>query len=238
MLDWALVWRLVTFAVAVVALVELVLLFRRRGFIFSPPRERAKPSTPDESLAFLRAGANRLAKGERLSREGRAKLAALAKQQQPFAVLVGCSDSRVAPELIFGCNLGDLFVVRVAGNTVGERGLGSIVYGVTVLEASLIVVLGHARCGAVEAATRLVDDDDAFSGALKEAIRPIVPAVLKAREANPKDLVTAAVQENVRSIVERLKRSEPEIVERVNDGRLRIVGAYYDLVSGEVEFFE
>ena len=175
--------------------------------------------------------------GARLSRERRTQLAELARQQQPFAVLVGCSDSRVAPELIFGCGLGDLFVVRVAGNTVGERGLGSVVYGVTVLGASLVVVLGHARCGAVEAATRLAEDDDALTGALKETIRPIVPAVLKAKLDNPPDLITAAVHENVRSIVERLKVAAPELAERVADGRLKIVGAYYDLLTGDVEFF-
>jgi carbonic anhydrase len=223
---------------AAVAIVAVLLVIWRRGQVFSlAPAERHEPLEPDAALAKLRTGAERLARGERLSREGRAKLAALAKQQQPFAVLVGCSDSRVAPELIFGCGLGDLFVVRVAGNTVGERGLGSIVYGVEVLGASLIVVLGHARCGAVEAATRLVEDKTAFSGALRQTIEPIVPAVLKAKATNPPDLVTAAVHENVRSIVERLRTSEPEIVERLKDGRLRIVGAYYDLVTGEVEFF-
>ena len=210
---------------------------RPKGFSLAPAA-RHGPLGPDEALAELQRGASRLAAGHRISREGRSRLAALAKQQQPFAVLVGCSDSRVAPELIFGCGLGDLFVVRVAGNTVGERGLGSIVYGVEVLGASLIVVLGHARCGAVEAAVRLTQDEHAFSGALKAAIEPIVPAVLKAKAANPPDLVNAAVHENVISIVERLKTSEPAICERLNDGRLRIVGAYYDLVSGEVEFLD
>ncbi len=202
------------------------------------PGARHQALGPEAALAKLSAGANRLARGERLSRAGRARLADLAKLQQPFAVLVGCSDSRVAPELIFGCGLGDLFVVRMAGNTVGDRGLGSIVYGVEVLEASLIVVLGHARCGAVEAAVRLEQDEDAFSGALKDAITPIVPAVIQAKTTNPPDLVTAAVHENVRSIVERLKTSTPELSGRLADGRLKIVGAYYDLITGEVEFFD
>ncbi len=107
----------------------------KRGFSLAPAARR-EPLGPEAALAKLKRGAGRLAGGERLSRESRARLAALAKQQQPFAVLVGCSDSRVAPELIFGCGLGDLFVVRVAGNTVGERGLGTIVYGVEILAAS------------------------------------------------------------------------------------------------------
>jgi carbonic anhydrase len=193
---------------------------------------------PDEALAELQRGASRLAAGHRLSREGRARLAALARQQQPFAVLVGCSDSRVAPELIFGCGLGDLFVVRVAGNTLGDRGLGSVIYGVEVLGASLIVVLGHARCGAVEAATRLDQDPEAFQGALKATVEPILPAVRKAKATAPADLLTAAVHENVRAIVEGLKSSEPPITDRLKDGRLKITGAYYDLVTGEVEFFD
>jgi carbonic anhydrase len=209
-----------------------------RGFTLAPAH-RHELLGPDAALAKLRTGADRLAHGDRLSRKGRTRLAALAKQQQPFAVLVGCSDSRVAPELIFGCGLGDLFVVRQAGNTVGERGLGSIVYGVEVLGAALIVVLGHARCGAVEAATRLAEDPAAFSGALKAAVEPIVPAVLKAKAADPADLVAAAVHENVRSIVDRIARSgEPAIADRLKDGRLKIIGAYYDLVTGEVEFLD
>ena len=223
-------------AVLIAAIALLVVWRSRRGFALTPGAEHQAVG-PDAALAKLQAGAERLARGERLSREGREKLAELAKQQQPFAVLVGCSDSRVAPELIFGCGLGDLFVVRMAGNTVGVRGLGSIVYGVEVLGAALIVVLGHARCGAVEAAARLAEDDNAYSGALKQAIEPILPAIHKAKASNPTDLVTAAVHENVRSIVERLKTSEPALAERVADGRLKIVGAYYDLVSGEVEFF-
>ncbi len=237
-LDFAAVWQAIALAAGLVALGAVAaLLWTRRGLVVAPPAVRKRPSGPEESLARLEHGVERRAMGARLSRERRTQLAELARQQQPFAVLVGCSDSRVAPELIFGCGLGDLFVVRVAGNTVGERGLGSVVYGVTVLGASLVVVLGHARCGAVEAATRLAEDDDALTGALKETIRPIVPAVLKAKLDNPPDLITAAVHENVRSIVERLKVAAPELAERVADGRLKIVGAYYDLLTGDVEFF-
>jgi carbonic anhydrase len=227
----------VLIAAALLVLAAVYGRLRRAGFTLAPGRARREIALPEAALARLEAGSRRFSRGELLSLSGRKRLAELAKQQQPFAVLVGCSDSRVAPELIFGCGLGDLFVVRMAGNTVGERGLGSIVYGVTVLEAPLIVVLGHARCGAVEAAARMAEDEQAFSGALKEAIRPIVPAVLKAKAAGAPDLVAAAVRENVRSIVERLKGSEPEIVDRVRDGRLKIVGAYYDLVTGDVEFF-
>src|SRR4051812_36875291 len=235
---WETVWQIVAILAALTAAGSFGYLVwtRAHAVLLAPPTSH-RPSSPAEALAQLQRGAGQLSTEKRLSREGRAKLADLAKQQQPFAVLVGCSDSRVAPELIFGCGLGDLFVVRNAGNTVGDRALGSIIYGVTVLGAPLIVVLGHARCGAVEAATQLIDNDEAFSGALKQAIVPILPAVEKARRANPPDLIAAAVHENVRAVVERLRTSsEPEIVGRVADGRLRVVGAYYDLVTGEVEF--
>lgn len=225
-------------ALTVAAAALLFAIWReRRGFSLVPAA-RHEAVSPDEALAKLREGAGQLASGGRLSKSGRARLAALAKQQQPFAVLVGCSDSRVAPELIFGCGLGELFVVRQAGNTIGERGLGSIIYGVEVLGASLIVVLGHARCGAVEAAIRLEEDDSAFKGALREAIEPIRPAVRAAKAKWPPDLTAAAVRENVRSIVERLRSSEPAITDRLKDGRLKIVGAYYDIVTGEAEFFD
>ncbi len=231
--DWNGLWPAVAALFGAAALIGFV--WRRRGFNLAPAPAHAALD-PDAALDKLRRGGERLAHGERLSPRGRAKLAALAKQQQPFAVLVGCSDSRVAPELIFGCGLGDLFVVRMAGNTVSDRGLGSVVYGVEILGASLIVVLGHARCGAVEAAVRLVEDDSAFTGALRDAITPVIPAVRKAMETNPPDLVHAAVHENVRSIVEFLKTAAPELSRRVADGSLKVVGAYYDLVTGEVEF--
>jgi carbonic anhydrase len=115
--------------------------------------------------------------------------------------------------------------------------LGSIVYGVEILGAPLILVLGHARCGAVDAAVRIVNENARFRGALGHLLLPLVPSVLKAKATNPKDLVAASVRENVHAVMEALHYSEPSISERLQDGRLKIVGAYYDLVSGEVDFF-
>jgi len=161
----------------------------------------------------------------------------LARGQTPFAILVGCSDSRVPPEILFGRGLGDLFIVRIAGNTVGQAALGSIEYAVAQLDVPLIVVLGHERCGAVEAAVRIVEENATFPGAIGDMVAPIIPAVLRVR-AQPGDLVSNAVHENVRRVVTRLKASGPILAERLAAGRLRIVGAFYDLDEGVVEFFD
>lgn len=162
----------------------------------------------------------------------------LARNQTPFAVLVSCSDSRVPPELLFGAGLGELFIVRNAGNTVDTVALGSIQYGVNVLGAPLIVVMGHERCGAVDAAVSVVQKNAVYPGSIGQMIEPIIPAVLKARSANARDedLLDQAVRENIRRTVMRLRESEPSLIEPQRAGRLRIVGARYDLDDGKVDF--
>jgi carbonic anhydrase len=163
----------------------------------------------------------------------------IARGQYPFAVLVGCSDSRVPPELLFGVTLGELFIVRNAGNTVDTVALGSIQYGVLVLGAPLVVVLGHNRCGAVEAALKVVQDDAAFPGSIGQMIEPIIPAVLTAKRSGDlegEELLDASVRANVRRTVERLRGSEPSLIDPQRAGKLRIVGATYDLDDGTVDF--
>ncbi|MDZ5457771.1 carbonic anhydrase [Azohydromonas lata] len=162
----------------------------------------------------------------------------LARSQTPFAVLVGCSDSRVPPELLFGAGLGELFIVRNAGNTVDTVALGSIQYGVNVLGAPLIVVLGHERCGAVDAAVSVVQKNAVYPGSIGQMIEPIIPAVLKARSGGAKEdeLLDQAVRENIRRTVMRLRESEPSLIEPQRAGHLRIVGARYDLDDGKVDF--
>lgn len=164
----------------------------------------------------------------------------LARSQAPFAVLVGCSDSRVPPELLFGAGLGELFIVRNAGNTVDTVAIGSIEYGVNVLGAPLIVVLGHERCGAVDAAVAVVQKNATFPGSIGQMVEPIIPAVLRARssagELKDGDLLDLAVRENVRRTVLRLRESEPSLIEPQRAGKLRIVGARYDFDDGKVDF--
>ncbi len=150
--------------------------------------------------------------------------------------MIGCADSRAAPELIFDCNLGELFVVRVAGSTVGREGLGSIVYAVEHLGAPLIVVLGHTKCGAVGAAVDVAKKHANLHGALYEMVLPIIPAVLEADETHPADLQDAAIRRNVRDIAGRLKVADGVLAERIEEGRLKVVSACYDLSTGVVAF--
>ena len=203
--------------------------------------DASQPITPDQALAKLKQGnLDFLAGRQRASSLDRDRRLAIARTQTPFAVLVGCSDSRVPPELLFGSGLGELFIVRNAGNTVDTVALGSIEYGVLVLGASLIVVLGHERCGAVEAAVHVVEDNKMYPGSIGKMIEPIIPAVLAARAkgaAHGSALLDASVTENVRRVADRLRSSEPTLIAPLRAGTLKIVGARYDLDDGKVLFF-
>ena len=196
--------------------------------------------TPDEVLALLREGNRQFLGGApvRPQLTGAERRAALAHEQRPFCVLVGCSDSRVAPELLFGRGLGELFIVRNAGNVVDLAAMGSIEYGVAVLGAPLVVVLGHERCGAVQAAVRVVEEDATYPGSIGQMIEPILPAVIRARREGTADLVDRSVKYNVMRIVERLRTTEQMLQEPQRQGRLKIVGALYDLDDGHIEFFD
>lgn len=167
---------------------------------------------------------------------GRKRRLEIAKNQTPFAVLVSCSDSRVPPEALFGQGLGDLFIVRVAGNTVSAEGLGSIEYAVAELGVPLIVVMGHERCGAVAAAVSIVRDGTSFPGAIGEMVGPILPAAIRARSEEG-DWLDNAVRRNVVDVVERLKISGKLLEDPIAAGKLKIVGARYDLDDGKVDFF-
>lgn len=196
--------------------------------------------SPDQALELLREGNQRFRSGEtmRQAQSLPEHLSQLAQAQRPFCVLVGCSDSRVSPELLFGRSLGDLFIVRNAGNVVDLAAMGSIEYGVAVLGAPLVLVLGHERCGAVKAAADVVEHDATFPGSIGQMIEPIIPAVLQARRLGTDDLIDRAVRINVQRVVERLRSTEQMLMEPLREGTLRIVGAHYDLDDGSVEFFD
>lgn len=154
----------------------------------------------------------------------------VAKGQHPFAVIVGCSDSRLSPEIVFDQGLGDLFVVRVAGNIVDDNALGSIEYAVEHLGARLIVVLGHEKCGAVAAAVA----SDHADGHVDSIVKAIQPAVIKATTEHG-DVVDNAVKENVRQVVAEIRTSEPVLAKLVKSGKVKVIGARYDLDSGRVQ---
>lgn len=161
--------------------------------------------------------------------ERRAKVA---NSQHPFAVILGCADSRTSPELLFDQGLGDLFVVREAGNVVDDHAIGSIEYGVEHLHAPLVVVLGHERCGAVVAARDVVAAKVRAEGHIESLVAAIRPAV----EATAGQDVDATCKANVRNIVNALRISEPVLRHMVESGAIKVVGAYYDLDTGVVMF--
>ena len=194
--------------------------------------------SPDEALRLLKEGnARYITDAPFRGVEGRERRIEIARGQQPFAVLVGCSDSRVPPELLFGRGLGELFIIRVAGNTVDRAALGSIEYAVAELGVPLVLVLGHERCGAVAAAVSVVEKNTIFPGAIGEMVEPIVPAVLRAMSKGG-DLLDQAVRENVRGVAVRLRQEGPILAGAIAAKRLRIVGARYDLDDGAVDFFD
>ncbi|MFN8065700.1 MAG: carbonic anhydrase [Vicinamibacterales bacterium] len=160
--------------------------------------------------------------------QDRSSREALAKGQKPFAMLVSCADSRVPPEILFDQGLGDLFVVRAAGNIADSIALGSLEYGHAVLGANLLVVLGHEYCGAVDATVKGHD----VPGHIAEVVRHIKPAVEKSK--GEIDMLNAAIDHNVRDVAKGLRERSEILKASVDTGKLRIVGARYDLDSGEV----
>lgn len=206
----------------------------------------ADPTAPrttlnaDQALDLLRQGNQSFATDSPIrSAVGRQRRLELALSQAPFVVLVSCSDSRVPPELLFGRGLGEMFIVRNAGNTVDTVALGSIEYAISQLGVPLIVVMGHQRCGAVTAAVNVVENNAFYPGAIGEMIEPILPAVLMAKAHGQGDLTENAVRENVRRTVNRLRSAfEPELSKPLSEGKLRVVGAYYGLDDGAVDFFD
>ena len=162
-----------------------------------------------------------------------AKRAILTRNQTPFAVIVCCSDSRVPPEIIFDQTLGALFIVRVAGNVVDEFALGSVEYGVKVLGANLILVLGHTGCGAVDAALKGLK----FDNHIQDVLNAIEPAVVATR-GETGNLLEKTIKANVRLSKDEIKSSNPVLAELIQKGTVSILGGFYDLESGKVEFFE
>ena len=183
----------------------------------------------DAALAKLKEGNLRFATSEvSQSKPTAARRAETAQEQHPFAIILGCADSRTAPELIFDQNLGDLFVIRTAGNLVDDHALGSIEYAVAHLGARLVVVLGHQRCGAVKAAL----ESDHAPGHIESLVRDIQPAV-KAAKGKPGDPLSATVAENARQVAAQIKTKAAlgDLAKEV-----RIVSAVYDLDTGKIDW--
>ena len=198
--------------------------------------ERSRPDITDPATALskLKRGNQRFIDAAMLhpdqNTEARQRLSA---EQKPFAVLLSCSDSRLPPEVIFDQGLGDLFVVRVAGNIVDRDGLGSIEYAVDHLAAPLVVVLGHQNCGAVSATLEALRPPYAPPhGDVAALVDAITPAVGVA-SARPGDLLDNSIRANAEQSRDRIMRS-PELADQLGSGALRVVAAYYSLDTGLV----
>jgi carbonic anhydrase len=191
----------------------------------------------DSVLARLLEGNERFAKGEAAHpRRKPEDFAPLAEGQAPIAVVVGCADSRVSPELIFDQGVGDLFVVRLAGNVISGAGgsvKGSIEFAVAELGVPLVMVLGHSQCGAVTAAIKHIDAHDALPGSLGNLIEALKPAVALAQN-RPGNLLDNVIIANVERGVARVKALDPLVTDPVKKGIVKVVGAVYDLRSGRV----
>jgi carbonic anhydrase len=191
----------------------------------------------EDVLRRLLEGNQRFLKGETTSpRRTPGDFRPLAEGQRPVAVIVGCADSRVPPEILFDQGVGDLFVVRVAGNVVSGAGppvKGSIEYGVAELGVSLVMILGHSECGAVKAAIKHLNDRDPLPGALGLLVNSIRPAVVKAKGLQG-DQLDNAIRANVAIGVEKLRGLQPIVAPAVKRGQVKVVGAVYDLRTGSV----
>ncbi len=203
--------------------------------------ESNRPQNPDEALQALMEGnkrfVNSLKKGPGRSAERRREVAA---GQNPFVAILACADSRVAPELIFDQGIGDLFVVRVAGNIVNPTNYGiqgSLEFGVLALGAPLIMVLGHSGCGAVAGAIDALQKGTQFPGSINNIVQTIEPAVVKAK-GEKGDLLHNSIISNVQIGVNKLNNSDPVISDLVKKGKVRVVGANYDLKTGEVKLLD
>ncbi len=197
-----------------------------------------------EGLLRLREGNRRFVAGQpsRDLRMSESRLAELAEQQTPFAIVLGCSDSRVPAEIVFDQGLGDLFVIRVAGNIVTPSQIGSVEFAAAQFGTRLVVVLGHSRCGAViatlEQLRRPTIEQSRNLRSIVDCIQPSVRDLLDEHPGDAGALVARAVRANVSASVNRLRHGSEILEQLIADDGLRVVGAEYSLETGVVEFLE
>jgi carbonic anhydrase len=188
--------------------------------------------TPDQALTQLLRGNERFVAGwpDHPNQSARRRREVSETDQRPYAIILSCADSRVPPEIIFDQGLGDLFVIRVAGNVLDEVILGTIEYAVEHLHTPLVMVLGHDKCGAVTAAVERVPINSHVQ-AVVDALQP----ALTLAEAQEGERVSTAIDANIRYAVKTLHASEPVLLGACAAGQLRIVGARYNLDTGQVK---
>jgi len=209
--------------------------------IFATAAIAGAETSADEALHLLMEGNANFVNGTVPHLDSYAKVKrrqAVAAGQAPFAIIVACSDSRVPPELLFDKGLGEIFVVRVAGNIVGEHELGSIEYGAEHLHAKLVMVLGHERCGAVTATYDAVKAGTAGveteENNIDSLVKAIEPAVTEAIAHNPAATVEDCILSNINGVAKQLETKSPLLKEMIHLGEVKVVKAKYDLDSGKV----
>lgn len=192
----------------------------------------------DESLQKLMDGNKRYVDGKLAGKDlSDTKRKELLKGQKPFAIVVACSDSRVPPELLFDQGLGDIFVIRVAGNVVDPIALGSIEYGAEHLHSPLLVILGHSNCGAVKATLETKGKAEGNIGAIVNKIQPAVKVARK-KGGTADQVLETAIHENVKNVYSDVMSKSKIVPELVHEGKLKIVTAEYMLESGKVEMID
>jgi len=205
------------------------------------PRARAKAVpkpenaiSPDAALARLMKGNHRYVEGVGRRYDFKSEREALSRGQNPFAAILSCADSRIAPEFCFDTARGDVFVCRVAGNLATAEIVASLEYAVQVLNTPLVMVLGHDACGAVDAAIKSIKDATTLPGHLPSLVDAIKPAV-DAAKGESGDMLANTIRKNVALNVEKLKGVAPILKSFVDDKKIRIVGGVYELRTGKVE---
>jgi carbonic anhydrase len=217
------------------ALVSTTAIAKDKCVAFTPERQQAK--TPDEALKRLKDGNARFVAGQALHCDLLEQVRSTAQQQAPFAVVLGCIDSRVPPELVFDQNIGDMFVARVAGNIAGSDIIGSLEFATALAGAKLIVVLGHSECGAVKGAI-----DDAKLGSLTGVLAQIRPSLKQldykgVPSSKDKALVQRVAEQNAKDAAAQLSSRSPTMAKLVAEGKLKIVHAMHDVATGKIAWF-
>jgi len=201
-------------------------------------KELQDKTTPSDALQMLKDGNNRFVENVMFQRNLPEQMHATAKGQYPFAIVLSCIDSRVAPEITFDEGLGDIFDARIAGNFVNDDILGSMEFACKVTGAKLILVMGHTNCGAIKGAI-----DDAQLGNITQMLTKIKPAVDKTvydgdKSSKNYDYVDLVAKENVLLAIEEIKSKSPVLKEMYDKGEIDIVGCMYNLNDGKVEYYK
>ena len=204
---------------------------------FAAKASAPKPAnvlTPDAAFSRLMRGNGRYVRGASKLHDFKAERETLTMGQNPYAAILSCADSRIAPEYAFDSARGDLFVCRVAGNFANDDVIASFEYGIAVLNCPLLMVLGHASCGAIDAAIKSLKDGTTLPGHLPSLVTALAPAV-KAVANQPGSALDNAIKQNVIINVDKLKTASPIIDKAIAEKKVRIVGAVYNLNSGRVD---